>query len=96
MISTHVLNRRGKGVHSPADALTLAPGPSPPSSDYADQHTHLLDDLNQILARDLMDPLVRIKRAILAGRYAFSEKARLEMEADGLTELEDSDLSFLW
>ena len=43
-----------------------------------------------------MDPLVRIKRAILAGRYAFSEKARLEMEADSLTELEDSDLSYLW
>ena len=94
MISTHVLNRRGKGVHSPADALTLAPGPSPPSSDYADQRTHLLDDL--IYARGQMDPLVRIKRAILAGRYAFSEKARLEMEADGLAELEDSDLSFLW
>jgi hypothetical protein len=35
-----------------------------------------------------MDPLVRIKRAILAGRYAFSEKARREMEVDGLTELD--------
>jgi hypothetical protein len=35
-----------------------------------------------------MDPLVRIKRAILAGRYAFSEKARREMEIDGLTELD--------
>ena len=34
-----------------------------------------------------MDALVRIKRAILAGRYAFSEKARSEMQADGLTEL---------
>lgn len=32
--------------------------------------------------------LVRIKRAILQGRYAFSEKARVEMEADGLTELD--------
>ena len=32
--------------------------------------------------------LVRIKRAVLAGRYVFSEKARLEMEADGLTELD--------
>ena len=32
--------------------------------------------------------LVRIKRAVLAGRYAFSEKARLEMEANGLTELD--------
>jgi len=32
--------------------------------------------------------LVRIKRAVLAGRYAFSEKARLEMEADRLTELD--------
>jgi hypothetical protein len=34
------------------------------------------------------DVLVRIKRAVLAGRYAFSEKARVEMEADGLTELD--------
>lgn len=32
--------------------------------------------------------LVRIKRAVLAGNYAFSEKARLEMEADSLTELD--------
>ena len=32
--------------------------------------------------------LVRIKRAVLAGNYAFSEKARLEMESDGLTELD--------
>ncbi|MGH7965260.1 MAG: hypothetical protein ACRERD_26195 [Candidatus Binatia bacterium] len=34
------------------------------------------------------DILVRIKRTILAGRYAFSEKARLEMEADNITELD--------
>lgn len=34
------------------------------------------------------DGLVRIKRAILAGRYAFSEKARMEMQADNLTELD--------
>jgi hypothetical protein len=32
--------------------------------------------------------LIRIKRAVLAGNYAFSEKARTEMEADGLTELD--------
>ncbi len=32
--------------------------------------------------------LVRIKRAVLAGHYAFSEKASLELEADGLTELD--------
>lgn len=32
--------------------------------------------------------LVRIKRAVLSGRYAFSEKARIEMEVDGLTELD--------
>src|SRR5712691_5142961 len=32
--------------------------------------------------------LARIKRAVLAGRYAFSEKARTEMEVDGLTELD--------
>ena len=34
------------------------------------------------------DVLVRIKRAVLAGQYAFSEKARIEMEADGITELD--------
>jgi hypothetical protein len=34
------------------------------------------------------DILVRIKRAVLNGQYAFSEKARLEMEADCLTELD--------
>lgn len=36
----------------------------------------------------MTDILVRIKRSILAGRYAFSEKARIEMEADGLTEFD--------
>ena len=36
----------------------------------------------------MSDVLVRIKRAVLAGCYVFSEKARLEMEADGLTELD--------
>jgi hypothetical protein len=36
----------------------------------------------------MSDVLVRIKRAVLSGRYAFSEKARLEMETDGLTELD--------
>jgi hypothetical protein len=30
--------------------------------------------------------LIRIKRAVLAGRYEFSEKARIEMKADGITE----------
>jgi hypothetical protein len=35
-----------------------------------------------------MDVLIRIKRAVLAGRYAFSEKARVEMETDQLTELD--------
>ena len=34
------------------------------------------------------DVLVRIKRAILVGNYVFSEKASLELEADGLTELD--------
>ncbi len=34
----------------------------------------------------MRDILVRIKRAVLAGRYAFSENARAEMEADRLTE----------
>ncbi len=36
----------------------------------------------------MAEVLVRIKRAVLAGRYAFSEKATIEMEADGLTELD--------
>ena len=36
----------------------------------------------------MSDVLIRIKRAVLAGHYAFSEKARIEMEADGLTELD--------
>lgn len=36
----------------------------------------------------MSDVLSRIKRAVLAGRYAFSEKARTEMEADGITELD--------
>jgi hypothetical protein len=35
-----------------------------------------------------MDVLIRIKRAVLAGHYVFSEKARLEMEIDDLTELD--------
>jgi hypothetical protein len=35
-----------------------------------------------------VDTLVRIKRAVLSGRYAFSEKARVEMEEDALTELD--------
>ena len=36
----------------------------------------------------MVEILVRIKRAVLSGRYAFSEKARIEMETDGLTELD--------
>lgn len=36
----------------------------------------------------MIDVLVRIKRAILSGHYFFSEKARIEMEADGITELD--------
>ena len=36
----------------------------------------------------MSDVLVRIKRAVLAGQYACSEKARFEMECDGLKELD--------
>jgi hypothetical protein len=36
----------------------------------------------------MINILTRIKRAVLAGRYAFSEKARVEMEVDGLSELD--------
>ena len=35
-----------------------------------------------------MDVLTRIKWAVFAGRYVFSEKARIEMEIDGLTALD--------
>lgn len=36
----------------------------------------------------MSDILVRIKRAVLAGRYNFSKKARIEMEVDGISELD--------
>ena len=36
----------------------------------------------------MSDILTKIKRAILTGRYAFSEKARMEMERDRITELD--------
>jgi hypothetical protein len=36
----------------------------------------------------MADVLVRIKRAVLAGHYVFSDKARVEMEIDRLTELD--------
>ena len=34
----------------------------------------------------MSDILVRIKRAVLAGRFKFSKKARLEMAVEGLAE----------
>lgn len=34
----------------------------------------------------MSDALLRIKRAVMRGHYAFSEKARSELETDGLTE----------
>ena len=37
------------------------------------------------MAREQSDVLVKIKRAVLAGRIEFSRKAVLEMDADGLT-----------
>ena len=36
----------------------------------------------------MADVLVRIKRAVLAGHYGFSKKARVEMKMDGLEELD--------
>jgi hypothetical protein len=36
----------------------------------------------------MSEVLIRIKRAVLVGRYSFSEKALLEMDADALTELD--------
>ncbi len=40
------------------------------------------------MAREQSDILIRIKRAVLQKRTRFSKKAILEMEADGLTELD--------
>jgi len=42
----------------------------------------------------MSDVLTRIKRAILAGYYEFSDKARAEMKADGLTELDLKPVCF--
>lgn len=36
----------------------------------------------------MSDVLKRIKRVILTGNYVFSEKARIEMKTDSLTELD--------
>ncbi|MCI0690559.1 hypothetical protein L0337_00965 [candidate division KSB1 bacterium] len=36
----------------------------------------------------MSDVLVKIKRLVLKGHYKFSEKASLEMEADGITEFD--------
>lgn len=36
----------------------------------------------------MSDVLTRIKRAVLAGHFIFTEKAILELNADGLTELD--------
>ena len=36
----------------------------------------------------MSDVLTRIKRAVLDGRYRFTDKARLEMLADGLADLD--------
>ena len=35
-----------------------------------------------------MDVLIRIKQTVLEGRYIFSEKARIELKADDLTEFD--------
>jgi len=49
-------------------------------------HLHQKESLN--LGFKNMETLIRIKRIILAGRYAFSEKARIEMEIDGISEMD--------
>lgn len=36
----------------------------------------------------MSEVLTKIKRLVLKGRYKFSEKASLEMEADGITEFD--------
>jgi hypothetical protein len=42
--------------------------------------------MDEVRSKTMSDILVRIKRAVLAGNYEFSEKARCELEADGLVE----------
>jgi hypothetical protein len=41
----------------------------------------------------MTDLLIRIKRSILAGHYAFSEKARIEMEIDAITEMDVTEVA---
>ena len=36
----------------------------------------------------MSDMLTRIKRSVISGRYVFSEKARVEMESDAITEMD--------
>jgi hypothetical protein len=40
------------------------------------------------MTREQSAILVRIKRAVISGRIRFSDKAQIEMDADGLTELD--------
>ncbi|MFN7944903.1 MAG: hypothetical protein U0Z53_06095 [Blastocatellia bacterium] len=40
------------------------------------------------MTREQSDVLIRIKRAVISGRIRFSNKAQVEMDADGLTELD--------
>lgn len=47
---------------------------------------HLPNFRDDVLFIRMNEILIRIKRAVLAGNYQFSEKARLEMEVDGLVE----------
>lgn len=45
---------------------------------------------------NVSNTLVRIKRAVLAGHYAFSEKASVELEADSERKTQYKDMSNLW
>ena len=40
------------------------------------------------MAREQSDVLIKIKRAVLAGRYSFSDKAQMELADDGLDDID--------
>ncbi|MBI1764174.1 MAG: hypothetical protein HYR56_22345 [Acidobacteria bacterium] len=40
------------------------------------------------MSKEQSDVLIKIKRAVLAGRYSFSDKAQMELAADGLEDID--------
>lgn len=81
-------NRTGTPKHADKP---LEGRPLPPALESKGPLSHICTCPTHLCLIDsiaMNDVLVRIKRAVLAGHYVFSEKARAEMEADRLTSLD--------